>query len=157
VYGGIATITGVARGIPALKLQQREFGGIAWSAGSAVKPRPDGSVQVAVKATAPVQYRLASGGIASGVATLRVQPTVRLRLPSAPTALDGFVKPAIPNVRVQIQRAGTGWTTVATTRTAADGSFTAPFAVTPATYRARFVGANGWAAALSPELRVIGT
>ena len=157
-FGDVATLTGVARGIPSLKLQQRAFGEIAWTAGAPVKPRPDGSVSLPVKASAPMQYRLASGTVTTPAATLRVRPVIRLRVPTAPTELGGFVKPALTGARVQIQRAAaTAWTTVATIRTGADGSFAAAFAVTAGTYRARFVGGNGWTAALSAELRVVKT
>jgi hypothetical protein len=87
-----------------------------------------------------------------------VKPLIRLKLPTVPSALDGFVKPSIANARVQIQRMGAaGWTTVSTVRTADDGTFSAALDVSPATYRARVLGANGWGTAVSPELRVVKT
>jgi stage II sporulation protein D len=157
-YGTVTTLTGVGRGVPGLKLQQRAFGDVAWSTGTAVKTLPDGTISLAVKATAPAQYRLVSGGIVTSAVSLHVRPTVRLRLPTAPTALSGVVVPAVPDARVQIQRASpTGWTTVSTVHAGADGAFSAALAVTPGTYRARVAAVKGWAAALSPELRVVKT
>jgi stage II sporulation protein D len=157
-YGSIATLTGLGRGLGLLKLEQRPVGGSVWASTATTKAKPDGTVSIAVKATAPAQYRLSSSGIASGVATLIVAPTVRLKVPTAPTALSGVVQPAIENAPVQIQRStGTAWTTVVKARTDAQGSFSASFAVVPGTYRARVAPGKGWAVALSPELQVVKT
>jgi stage II sporulation protein D len=157
-YGTVATLTGLGRGLPGLKLEQRPVGGSVWAAAAPTKAKPDGTVSVTVKATAPAQYRLTSGGIASGVATLTVAPTIRLKVPTAPTALAGAVHPAIENAPVQIQRAsGTGWATVVKLRTDAEGAFAGSFDVVPGTYRARVAPGKGWAVALSPELRVVKT
>jgi stage II sporulation protein D len=157
-YGSVATLTGLGRGLGELKLEQRPVGGSVWAAAATTKAKPDGTVAVAVKATAPAQYRLSSSGIASGAATLIVAPTIRLKVPTAPTALGGAVQPAIENAPVQIQRAtDTGWTTVVKARTDAQGSFSASFAVVPGTYRARVAPGKGWAVALSPELQVVKT
>jgi SpoIID/LytB domain protein len=157
-YGSIATLTGLGRGLGELKLEQRPVGGSVWASTATTKAKPDGTVSVAVKATAPAQYRLSSSGIASGVATLVVAPTIRLKVPTAPTALGGVVQPAIENAPVQIQRStATGWTTVVKARTDAQGSFSASLAVVPGTYRARVAPGKGWAVALSPELQVVKT
>jgi stage II sporulation protein D len=157
-YGAVAALTGLGRGLPDLKLEQRPVGGSVWAAAATTKAKPDGTVSVAVKASAPAQYRLTSGGIASGIATLTVAPTIRLKVPTAPTSLAGTVQPAIENAPVQIQRtSGTGWTTVVKLRTDAQGAFAGSFAVVPGTYRARVAPGKGWAVALSPELRVVKT
>jgi hypothetical protein len=157
-YGAVATLTGLGRGLTELKLEQRPVGGTAWAGVATTKAKPDGTVSIAVKANAPTQYRLTSGGIASGVATMTVAPTIRLQVPTAPTALGGAVQPAIENAPVQIQRStGTAWTTVVKVRTDAQGAFTASFAVSPGTYRARVAPGKGWAVAVSPELRVVKT
>jgi stage II sporulation protein D len=157
-YGSVTTLTGLGRGLGELKLEQRPVGGSVWASTATTKAKPDGTVSVAVKATAPAQYRLSSGGIVSGIATLVVAPTIRLKVPTAPTALGGVVQPAIENAPVQIQRStGTGWTTVVKVRTDAQGSFSASFAVVPGTYRARVAPGKGWAVALSPELQVVKT
>jgi hypothetical protein len=139
-------------------LQQRAVGQLAWSAGTAVKANSDGTISVPVKVRAPAQFRLVSGTVSTSVATLRVKPLIRLELPTVASALAGFVKPAIANARVQVQRMGAaGWSTVATVRTADDGTFSAALNVSPATYRARVLGENGWGTAVSPELRVVKT
>jgi stage II sporulation protein D len=157
-YGAVVALTGVGRGIAGLKLQQRVPGETDWSAGTPVKARPDGSLALSVKAGAPGQYRLAAGTITTRATTLFVQPTVRLKLPTAPTALSGVVTPAIADARVQVQRAsGEEWATVVTLRSDSTGAFSASFAVTPGTYRARVSAGHGWAVAFSPELLVVKT
>ncbi len=157
-YGGVATLTGLARGLPDLKLERRAVGTAAWSTMTAVKAKLDGTIALNVKANAPTQYRLTSAGIASEVVMLSVTPTIRLDLPTAPTALGGTVRPAIADALVQIQRAsGAGWSTAARVRTDANGAFTATFNVSPGTYRARVAPGKGWAPTLSPELQVVKT
>jgi SpoIID/LytB domain protein len=157
-YGGVATLTGLARGLSEVKLEGRAVGAAVWASTSAVKAKPDGTVAVGVKATAPAQYRLTSAGIASDVVMLSVTPTIRLKVPTAPTALAGTVQPAIASAPVQIQRASGGrWSTVVRARTDGNGAFSAAFNVVPGTYRARVAPGKGWAPALSPELQVVRT
>jgi hypothetical protein len=157
--GDVATLRGIGRALGRLRLEQRAVGATAWQAAGTVKPAKDGRIEVAVKATAPTQYRLVAGRVTTTPATLRVAPRVRLQLPSAPTSVSGTVRPALGDARVWIQRAAaTGsWTTVATARTDARGAFTASFAVSPGTYRARVAPGKGWGQAFSRELQVVGT
>ena len=158
-YGTAVTLTGLGRGLTDLKLEQQAFGTTVWTPVGPVKPAPDGSVAFPAKAAAPVSFRLTSGGKPSGIARLVVAPVVKLKLPTAPTALSGTVRPVLPGTPVQIQRSaapGT-WATVASTTVDETGAFAAPFNVTPGTYRARVAAGKGWAVALSAELQVVKT
>ena len=87
------TLTGLGRGLPDLTLEALPAGTAEWQPLGGVTAAADGSVQVTIKATAPVQYRLTSGGVSSEPTKLLVAPKVRLKLPSAPTALSGTVRP----------------------------------------------------------------
>ena len=160
LYGTVVTLTGLGRGLPDLQLDELAAGTTDWQALGGVKAAPDGTVQVTVRAAAPVQYRLTSGGVSTDPTKLLVAPKVRLRLPSAPTAISGIVRPALfAGVPVQIQRAGStgGWMTVARGTVAASGAFSVALAVRPGTYRARVAAGKGWAVAVSPPLQVVST
>jgi stage II sporulation protein D len=159
-YGTVVTLTGLGRGLPDLQLDELPAGTTDWQALGSVKGAPDGTVQVTVKAAAPVQYRLTSSGVNTDPTKLLVAPKVRLRLPSAPTAISGIVRPALfAGVPVQIQRAGStgGWMTVARGTVASSGAFSVALAVRPGTYRARVAAGKGWAVAVSPPLQVVST
>ncbi len=160
LYGTVVTLTGLGRGLPDLQLDELAAGATEWQALGGVKAALDGTVQVTVRAAAPVQYRLTSGGVSTDPTKLLVAPKVRLRLPTAPTAISGFVRPALfAGVPVQIQRASSagGWTTVARGTVKTSGAFSVAFAVSPGTYRARVAAGKGWAVALSPQLQVVST
>jgi len=159
-YGTAVTLTGLGRGLPDLQLEQLPVRTTEWQPLGRVKAAADGTFQVAVKAAAPVQYRLTSDGIASDPTTLLVAPKVRLSVPSAPTALSGTVRPLVlAGAAVQIQRANAtgGWSTVARGTVDQGGAFTMAFAVVPGTYRARVAAGKGWAIGLSPQLQVVAT
>ena len=104
-----------------------------------------------------MQYRVTSGSTSSASTKLLVAPKVRLKLPSAPTALSGTVRPVLVGTPVQIQRANAtgGWTTVGRGAVDGAGAFSIPLTVSPGTYRARVVAGRGWAVALSPQLQVV--
>jgi len=160
VYGTAVTLTGLGRGLPDLQLDQLPAGTTEWQPLGGVNAAPDGTVQVTVRAAAPVQYRLTSSGVGTDPTKLLVAPKVRLRLPTAPTALSGTARPVVlAGAPVQIQRANStgGWTTVARTTVDTRGAFSVGFTVTPGTYRARVAAGKGWAVALSPQLQVVST
>jgi stage II sporulation protein D len=156
LYGTKVRLTGLGRGLSDLALEWRAAGATVWQPVGAVKAQPDGTVAAGVKAAAPGDYRLTSGGVASDLAALLVRPMVRLQVPTAPTALGGIVRPAIAGATVALQRANSagGWTTVARTPLADGGTFSAAFDVAAGTYRARVAPGKGWAVGLSPELQV---
>jgi stage II sporulation protein D len=156
-YGTVVTLSGLGRELTDLKLEQQAYGTSVWTPVGPVKTAPDGSVTIPTKASAPASYRLTSGGKPSGTAKLIVGPVAKLKLPTAPTALSGTVRPVLAATPVQIQRSNNtgGWTTVATTTVDDTGSFSAAFPVVPGTYRARVVAGKGWAVAFSAELQVV--
>jgi stage II sporulation protein D len=158
-YGTVVTLSGIGRELTDLMLEQKAYGTSEWTAVGPVSTEPDGSIALPMKASAPVAYRLTSGGKPSETATLVVAPVAKLKLPTAPTALSGTLRPVLSAAPVQIQRAKLegGWTTVATTTVDSAGSFSAAFPVAPGTYRARVVAGKGWAVALSAELQVVKT
>lgn len=158
-YGTTVMLSGLGRGLTDVTLEQQAYGTKIWTPVGPVKPAPDGSIAIPAKATAPGSYRLTSGGQPSGTAKLIVAPVAKLKVPSAPTGLSGTVRPVLPTVPVQIQRANDtgGWTTVVTTTVDDTGAFTASFPVTPGTYRVRVVAGKGWAVAFSAELQVVKT
>ena len=158
-FGTLVTLSGLGRNLPAVQLEQQPYGATVWTPVGAVKSAPDGSIALPIKASAPVSYRLTSGGKPSGSAKLVVAPLAKLQVPTAPTALSGTLRPLLAAAPVQIQRANDAgaWTTVATTTVDSSGSFSAAFAVLPGTYRARVAAGKGWAVALSAELQVVTT
>ncbi len=156
-FGAVATLTGVGRSLSSVRLEQRAVGASVWQTVGALRSKA-GRLDVAVKASAPTQFRLVSGPLTTEPTSLRVAPKVRLQVPSAPTALGGSVKPLLANAPVWIQRtnAAGAWTNVATTRIDERGRFSADLDVKAGTYRARVAPGRGWAAAFSPELQVVG-
>jgi stage II sporulation protein D len=155
-YGQSATLTGLGRHLGAVRLEQRLVGAGVWRAVGSVKPKT-GRIAVGVKAAAPTQFRFAAGPVTTPPITLRVAPTVRLQVPTGPTALDGRVRPVISKAPVAIQRTrGNGvWATVARTTVDDRGTFAANLAVTPGIYRARVAPGRGWGTAVSAELQVL--
>jgi stage II sporulation protein D len=153
VYGSTTRLTGVARGVRPVELQQRTGG--AWTSLTGLKAAKDGSVSVAVKPTVTTQYRLASGKVAAAAARVAVGPLVRLRTPRTQRELIGYMRPVIPGARVAIQRQeGTSWTTVATAAVNDAGSFDAQLQLVAGTYRARVAPGHGLVPGLSPVLLV---
>jgi stage II sporulation protein D len=155
-YGTTVTLTGLGRGLSDLRLDQLLYGTTDWLTVGGVKAAADGSVQVAVKAVAPVQFRFTSGTVSTAPTKLLVGPNVRLKIPTAPTALSGTVQPALAGAPLQIQRANAtgGWSTVARATLDDTGTFSVALTLSSGTYRARVSAGKGWAVGLSPELQV---
>src|SRR5262249_21338140 len=152
-YGSNARLTGVARGVRPVQLQQRSGG--TWQLIAGLKAAKDGSISVAVKPTATTQYRLASGKVAAAAARVSVAPFVRLAVPRTPRELTGVARPVLPGATVAIQRQqGSGWTTVANATVGASGTFDAQFQLIAGTYRARIAPGHGLVPGVSPVLLV---
>src|SRR5207302_1089484 len=79
-YGTPVTLTGLGRGLPGLRLEQLPARTTTWQTVGGVTVNADGTFEVVVKAAAPVQYRVTSGGISTAPTTLLVAPKVRLKL-----------------------------------------------------------------------------
>ena len=155
-YGAQARITGRARGVARVVLEQRAAGG-SWAAAARLTPR-EGLVNVVVKPTASSEYRLSAGrGLTSGAVAIAVAPRVRLELAEQRTQLRGVVRPVLSGAPVTIQRlAGSAWRSVAGGRVTDDGRFAVRVELAPGSYRARVTPGRGYAPGFSPVLRVLG-
>jgi stage II sporulation protein D len=153
VYGSTTRLTGIARGVRPVELQQRT--GSTWELVTGLKAAKDGSVNVAVKPAVTTQYRLATGKVAAAPARVAVAPLVRLSPPRTPRALSGYMRPLVPGATVAIQRQqGSAWTTVATATVDDAGGFDAQLQLIAGTYRARVAPGHGLVAGVSPVLLV---
>lgn len=153
-FGAQLTLTGVARNLSAVTLQQRQTGG-AWRGAGPVSPEADGMVNVSTRPRAPTDYRLASGAARSTIVRASVSPRVRFYGLRDATSLRGYARPLFPGASVALQRLdGNTWRTVARAAIAANGDFEAHLTLTPGDYRARLAPGRGFAPGVSPALRV---
>jgi SpoIID/LytB domain protein len=156
VYGSTARLSGVARGVGGVSLQQRSSSG--WQDVARVTAARDGTVSLAVKPTATTQYRLASGKVAAAAVRVPVAALVRLYPPRTQDEVRGYLRPILPGSTALIQRqSGMAWTTVARATVADDGSFTAPLRLVDGTYRARVSPGHGFVTGTSAILQVSST
>lgn len=147
-YGSGAALTGTARGVASVDLQQRPSGG-AWGTVATLTPR-GGSVAPKVKPAASSRFRLAVGDISSAPVAVNVARSISLHAPYDLSGFWGAVRPAAVGAWVQIQRqAGPAWRTIATRKTTARGRFTVSRAVVPGTYRARVLAGGGFVPGIS--------
>jgi stage II sporulation protein D len=152
-YGSTARLTGMARGITPVELQQRAGG--SWQFVGGLTAAKDGSVTVDVKPTVTTQYRLATGKVAAAAARVAVAPLVRLSPPTTPRELRGYIRPVVSGAIVSIQRQqGTAWATVATATADDSGGFAVQLQLVAGTYRARVNPGHGLVAGVSPVLLV---
>jgi SpoIID/LytB domain protein len=140
VFGARFGLSGVARGLGKVTLEERPTGG-AW--------RPLRSVAGA-RFTAPVRpqvttfYRLTAGDARSGVVRLVVAPHVRLVAAAGGIEMRGLVRPAAPGAQVAIQRLGAaGWKTITRATLDAQGRFRVEQLFEPGRYRARVAPGRG--------------
>jgi SpoIID/LytB domain protein len=153
-FGAQVSLSGVARSLPAVRLDLRQAGS-AWRQVGAVTPGPDGTVTVSARPRMPTDYRLASGSARSRVAHVSVAPLVRFYGMKDPTTLRGYARPLFPGASVALQRlAGTTWTTVARGTIDANGDFEAHVTLSPGDYRARLAPGHGFAPGFSLTLHV---
>jgi stage II sporulation protein D len=156
VFGGTTKLTGTARGVEGVRLEQLVPSG--WRVFANPKTGGDGTFSVAVRPSASVRYRLSAGGARTPAVLLRVTPQIRLRPPTDPMELRGTVRPVLIGAAVEIQRqSGRTWGTVGRATVAEDGTFAAPMHVPPGSYRARVPSpGRGLAAGTSAALVVRG-
>jgi stage II sporulation protein D len=158
VYGSRASVTGLARGLPAVTLERRFAPGAPWEQPVPVTPGADGRFALAVEPLASTEYRLASGTVRGTPVRLAVAPLVRLAAPTDGAALRGTVKPLLPGAVAVLQRLdGAAWREVARAPIDAAGGFEARLQLTPGTYRARVAPGRGFAPGVSPVLDVVPT
>jgi hypothetical protein len=153
-FGTQASLSGLARSLPSVTLEQRQ-GGSGWSSVGPVTPGGDGTVTVATRPRAATDYRLASGNARSRVAHVAVAPLIRFYGLRDPSTLRGYSRPVFAGTGVSIQRLeGTRWTTVIQATIDANGDFEAHLTLSPGDYRARITRGHGLVAGVSPTLRV---
>jgi stage II sporulation protein D len=153
VYGSAVRLSGVARGVGTVSLQQRA--GSGWEEARRVAAGRDGAVSVPVKPTTTTQYRLAAGKVAAAAVRVPVAPLVRLYAPRTQDELRGYMRPAIPGAPVIVQRqSGDAWATVARTEIAGDGIFRSRLRLVDGTYRARVSPGRGLVPGTTPILQV---
>jgi stage II sporulation protein D len=119
-YGTKVVLASVVRGLQGVSLEQRPFGG-SWQP---VQPVGAGTGQLEEAPGITTDYRLATAALASGSIRVKVMPAVTLA--SATSAgVTGTIDPAVPDVQVDVQQQNPDltWTTLGTTTTAADGSY----------------------------------
>ena len=153
-FGKKISLSGVARSLPSVRLDQRQPGS-AWQQVGPVSPGPGGVVTIKTKPRAPTDYRLTSGPVRSSVAHVSVAPLVRFQgMPSA-GKLRGYARPLFPGATVAIQRFdGSSWRAVARATIDAGGNFEATVNLSPGEYRARLAPGRGFAPGVSPTLKV---
>src|SRR5215218_5934417 len=84
-YGKKVSLSGVARSIPSVRLDQRQAGA-SWQPVGPVSPGPGGAVTISAKPRVPTDFRLTSGPVRSTVAHVSVAPLVRFQgMPRAGT------------------------------------------------------------------------
>jgi SpoIID/LytB domain protein len=158
VYGSQLALAGVARGLPAVALEERLPGASAWAPVGSLKPAKDGAFTVGVKPSVTTRYRLVSGTVASAPLRVPVAPLVRFYSAREATSLRGLVRPVLAAALVEIQRqdeAG-NWRAVVRTTVDARGDFRANVRLTPGSYRARVFPGRGFVAGQTKVLRVLG-
>jgi stage II sporulation protein D len=153
-YGKKVSLSGVARSLPLVRLEQRPPGS-AWQSVGPVSPGPGGVVTVSAKPRVPTDYRLTSGSVRSMVAHVSVAPLVRFQgMPDA-GRLRGYARPVFPGASVALQRFnGSSWRTIARATVDESGSFEATLDLVPGDYRARLAPGRGFVPGVSPTLKV---
>jgi stage II sporulation protein D len=134
-YGASGRLTGTARGLAKVVLEQRS--GPTWRAVAQVQPVSGGAFSVTVRPTASTQYRLAAGSARTAPTRVTVSPQVALAPVTDAMELRGSVKPLLAGAAVEIQRlSGRTWQTVGRTTVDGRGDFSARMYVPPGSYRA---------------------
>jgi hypothetical protein len=156
VYGGRTKLSGLARSVSQVGLEQRAATSGAWAVSGRVKPAADGTLAVPVKPTVSTWYRLAVGTLRTAPVRVAVAPRVQFDLPAGAESLRGLARPVLPKALVEIQRrGGTAWRTVARTRVDASGAFAASVQLHTGTYRARVTPGRGFVPGLTKPLEVV--
>jgi SpoIID/LytB domain protein len=153
-YGKKISLSGVARSLPSVRLDQRQAGS-TWQPVGPVSPGPGGAVTISAKPRVPTDFRLTSGPVRSTVAHVSVAPLVRFQgMPDA-GRLRGYARPVFPGASVALQRFnGSSWRTVARATIDENGSFEATLNLVPGDYRARLAPGRGFVPGVTPTLKV---
>jgi stage II sporulation protein D len=153
VYGSKAMLVGLARGLPKVTLESRSYGG-QWKPLAPLVPK-NGQIAASLTPKVSTDYRLSADQIQSGAVRLAVAPRIRIFVSPDRLSLTGRARPVLSGSAVQIQKlAQNGWTTVARTKTTANGDFSASVEFTPGVYRVRVVAGRGFAPGVSRMMKV---
>jgi stage II sporulation protein D len=140
VFGAKIGLSGVARGLGKVTLEERPAGG-SWRA---VRSVSGSNFSTPVRPEVTTYYRLTAGDARSGVVRVGVAPHVRLASAVGGTEMRGVVRPLVPGARVEIQRlGGVSWNTVARTTVNEEGKFEVVLLLEPGSYRARVSPGRG--------------
>jgi len=154
VYGTQVRLTGLARGLRAVTLQSRAYGG-SWKPLAQLRSR-GGRVGATVSPKVTTDYRISTGTYRSVPVRVSIAPSVTIAASLNRTEVSGLVRPLVPGAAVQVQRqAGPAWTTVARATVAADGTYSAVLELKAGTYRVRVIAGKGYAVGLSKILKVV--
>jgi hypothetical protein len=151
VFGGKYALNGVAKGLGKVTLEERTAAG-PWKRLRTLIARVDGTFAAGVRPKVTSFYRLTAGDARSGVVRVAVAPHVRLAARAAGTEVHGSVRPLVPGARVEIQRLGASWSTVARAMVNEEGKFELPLLLEPGSYRARVSPGRGLVAGTSAVL-----
>jgi SpoIID/LytB domain protein len=155
-YGVQSTLSGIARGVGHLRLEQRVSG--VWERAGKVRRRRGGKFAAAVKPVLTRKYRVSNGRISSAPVRVEVAPFVRLDPPAEASSLTGHVRPALKGKIVSVQRkTDSGWPRVAKATVDGNGRFRAELSLRPGTYRARLAPGGGLVPGTSRIVRVVET
>ena len=155
-YGVRSTLSGIARGVGHLRLEQRVKS--AWERVASVRRRRGGKFAAAVKPVLTRKYRVSNGKISSAPVRVEVAPFVRLDPPAEASSLTGHVRPALEGKVVSVQRkTASGWLRVAKATVDENGDFRAELSLRPGTYRARLAPGGGLVPGTSRIVRVVET
>jgi stage II sporulation protein D len=158
VFGARTVVSGVARRVPDVVLEERRAGAAAWTPASSIRAAADGAFGIALKPAVTTRYRLRSGPLVTGSARVAVAPLVRFYPARRATLLRGLVRPVLAGAAVEIQRLeGAEWATVARTTVDPRGDFEASLRLTPGDYRARVTAGRGFVPGQTKILRVLGS
>jgi stage II sporulation protein D len=134
-YGAAGKLTGTARGLSKVVLEQQSAG--VWRAVAQVQPVSGGAFSVTVRPTATTSYRLTAGTAHTAPTRVSVAPQVALAPVTDAMELRGTVKPLLSGAGVEIQRlSGKTWQTVGRASVDGRGDFSARLYVPPGSYRA---------------------
>ncbi|MBV8079454.1 MAG: SpoIID/LytB domain-containing protein [Actinobacteria bacterium] len=151
-YGSPVTLTGIARGVDDVVLEQRPAGG-TWQSVEQVVPDSSGAFSVSVDPELTTQYRLTAANLHAGLVMATVVPAVQATV--ATGAVQGTVQPLLAGAAIQLQvQEGKSWSTVATGTTDPTGAFTLPAQLTTGSYRIRCAPGHGLSPGVSPLLSV---
>jgi SpoIID/LytB domain protein len=156
-YGSAVKLSGVARGLSGVALEQRTLVS-SWHSTGTVAPGAHGAVQLTEKPTITTDYRLASATAAAAYVRVRVTPRVRI-VSAAAGQVQGTEAPALPGARVRIEREAPdlSWAAVASGTVDAAGHFAVRVPAVPgAVYRAVVTPGHGYWRGVSPPVTAAG-